>query len=339
MDHHKIELYSVDIMIMLIDDQAIVGKLIQNMLADQSDISFHYCHNPVLAIQEARSIQPTVILLDLIMPTLSGMQLLKKIRETPSTQDIPVIMLSIEDDPATKVQAFEYGANDYLVKLPDKIELIARLRYHSKAYIHKLQRDRIFEALQKTQAELEKQNIELLHLSQLDSMTEIANRGYFDQCILIELKRALRNQRAMSVIMLDIDHFKTYNDSYGHLQGDDCIQRIVAITKQQKHRPADLVARYGGEEFVLLLPETELAGAVKIAEAIRAAIEAEQIPHRGSLTADYVTVSLGVTGGLPCADDTPEKWLQHADEMLYKAKQSGRNQVQFIALPSDHETE
>lgn len=339
MDRHKIELYSVDIMIMLVDDQAIVGKLIQNMLADQSDISFHYCHSPVQAIEETLSIQPTVILLDLIMPELSGMQLLKKIRETPSTQDIPVIMLSTEDEPATKVKAFEYGANDYLVKLPDKIELIARLRYHSKAYIHKLQRDRIFEALQKAQAELEKQNIELLHLSQLDGMTETANRRYFDQCALIELNRALRHRQFISVIMLDIDHFKAYNDTYGHLQGDDCIQRVAAIIKQQKRRPTDLVARYGGEEFVLLLPETELAGAVKIAEAIRTAIEAEQISHHGSLTAKYVTVSLGVAGGIPSVGDTPEKWLQRADEMLYKAKQSGRNQVQFIALPPDDEAE
>lgn len=255
MDGYKIELYCVDIMIMLVDDQAIVGKLVQNMLAEHTDISFHYCHNPALAIEEAENIKPTVILLDLIMPKLNGLELLKQIRKNPTTQDIPVIMLSTEDDPATKVKAFEWGANDYLVKLPDKIELIARLRYHSKSHIHKLQRDRMFEALQKAQAELEKQNIELLRLSQLDGMTEIANRRYFDECILIEMKRAVRNQQALSVVMIDIDHFKLYNDTYGHLQGDDCLRKIAHILKGQKRRPADFVARYGGEEFVLLLPE------------------------------------------------------------------------------------
>lgn len=335
MDGYKVELYRVDIMIMLVDDQAIVGKLIQNMLVEHPDISFHYCHNPVLAVDEAESIRPTVILLDLLMPVLNGMDLLKKIRKTPSTQDIPVIMLSTEEDPATKVKAFEWGANDYLVKLPDKIELVARLRHHSKAYIHKLQRDRMFDALQRAQAELEKQNIELLRLSQLDGMTEIANRRYFDESIQIELKRAIRNQQPMSVIMVDVDHFKRYNDTYGHLQGDDCLKRVAAILKRQNQRPADFVARYGGEEFVMLLPETELAGAVSLAEKIRFAIAAEQIPHEGSLTAAYVTASLGVTGGIPIEGDTPLQWLQQADAMLYKAKELGRNQVQFLAVHTD----
>ncbi len=332
MEGYKAELYSVDIMVMLVDDQAIVGKLVQNMLTEQPDISFHYCHNPELALEEIKNIQPTVILLDLIMPTLNGLELLKKIRLSSDSQDIPVIMLSTEDDPATKVKAFGWGANDYLVKLPDKIELVARLRYHSKSYIHKLQRDRMFEALQKAQAELEKQNIELLRLSQLDGMTEIANRRYFDECILIEMKRAVRNQQPISVVMIDVDHFKRYNDAYGHLQGDDCLKTVANILKAQTHRPADFVARYGGEEFVLLLPETDLDGATIIAEKIRAAIFAEQIPHQSSLTAAYVSASLGVTGGIPNSHDTPEIWLQQADALLYLAKASGRNQVQFAPL-------
>lgn len=332
MDAYAAGPYRVDIMVMLIDDQAIVGKLLQNMLAEHPDICFHYCHNPSLAIDEAISIQPTVILLDLLMPGINGLDLLKSIRQHPSTQDVPVIMLSTEDDPTAKVKAFEWGANDYLVKLPDKIELVARLRHHSTAFIHKLQRDRVFDALQKAQAELEKQNIELLRLSQLDGMTEIANRRYFDESIQIELKRAVRNQLPMAVIMLDIDHFKTYNDTYGHLQGDDCLKTVAAILKQQVHRPADFVARYGGEEFVVLLPETELAGAEQIAENIRSAIFAEQIPHKASKTAAYVTASLGVTSGFPASTDTAEQWLQQADALLYKAKQYGRNQVQASPL-------
>jgi len=328
----KFEQYSVDLMIMLVDDQAIVGKLLQNMLIDQTDISFHYCHNPELAIAEAKIIKPTVILLDLIMPKINGLELLKQIRIDPATQDTPVIMLSTEDDPLAKMNAFEWGANDYVVKLPEKIELVARLRYHSKAYIHKLQRDRVFEALQKAQTELEKQNIELLRLSQYDGMTEIANRRYFDECIQIELKRAARNQVPISVVMIDIDHFKAYNDTYGHLQGDDCLKKVSTILKQQQNRPADFVARYGGEEFVLLLPETDLAGAVNIAEKTRQAIFDENIPHEGSLTATHVTASFGVAGGIPGYHDTPEQWLQQADAMLYKAKSSGRNQVQAIAI-------
>ncbi|MDD5275757.1 MAG: diguanylate cyclase [Methylovulum sp.] len=334
MDAYKAMMFRVDILVMLIDDQAIVGKLIQTVLSNHTDISFHYCHNPEVAIDEAVSIMPTVILLDLLMPNINGLELLKKIRQNEIIQDIPVIMLSTEDEPHTKVKAFECGANDYLVKLPDKVELVARLRYHSKAFIHKLQRDKVFEALQKTQAELEKQNIELLRLSQLDGMTDIANRRYFDECILIEMKRAVRNQLSMAVVMLDIDHFKPYNDTYGHLQGDDCLRKVANIIKQQIHRPADLIARYGGEEFVLLLPETGLEGALAIAESICKAIANAQIPHESSTTAAYVTASLGVTSGLPISSDTPEQWLHQADAMLYKAKALGRNQVQALALQS-----
>lgn len=334
MDADKAKMFRVDILVMLIDDQAIVGKLVQSMLSEHTDISFHYCHNPENAIAEALSIMPTVILLDLLMPNISGLELLKSIRQNPVTHEIPVIMLSSEDEPRTKVQAFESGANDYLVKLPDKIELVARLRYHSKAFVHKLQRDKVFEALQKAQAELEKQNIELLRLSQLDGMTEIANRRYFDECIIIEMKRSVRNQQPLSVIMLDVDHFKRYNDTYGHLQGDDCLRKIPAIIKKQLHRPADLIARYGGEEFVLLLPETDLDGAKIIAESICTAIFNAKIPHGSSTTASYVTVSLGVTSGLPSSSDTPEQWLKQADEMLYQAKASGRNQAQACAIKS-----
>jgi len=334
MDADKAKMFRVDILVMLIDDQAIVGKLVQSMLSEHTDISFHYCHNPENAIAEALNIMPTVILLDLLMPNISGLELLKSIRQNPITHEIPVIMLSSEDEPRTKVQAFESGANDYLVKLPDKIELVARLRYHSKAFVHKLQRDKVFEALQKAQAELEKQNIELLRLSQLDGMTEIANRRYFDECIIIEMKRSVRNQQPLSVIMLDVDHFKRYNDTYGHLQGDDCLRKIPAIIKQQLHRPADLIARYGGEEFVLLLPETDLDGAKIIAESICTAIFNAKIPHGSSTTSNYVTVSLGVTSGLPNNTDTPEQWLKQADEMLYQAKASGRNQMQACAIQS-----
>jgi two-component system chemotaxis family response regulator WspR len=136
----------------------------------------------------------------------------------------------------------------------------------------------------------------------------------------------------MAVIMLDIDHFKTYNDTYGHLQGDDCLKTIATILKRQLHRSADFVARYGGEEFVVLLPETELEGATQIAESIRGAVFAEQIPHKGSKTAAYVTASLGVASGFPVSTDTAEQWLRQADAMLYKAKEYGRNQVQASLL-------
>ncbi|NOQ36818.1 MAG: diguanylate cyclase [Methylococcaceae bacterium] len=322
-------------MIMLIDDQAIVGELVQRMLAKHNDINFHYCHDPKKAIQDIENLHPTVIFLDLFMPSINGIELLKTLRKNPSSSDIPIIMLSTEDDAATKCEAFENGANDYLVKLPEPVELVARLRYHSQSYIHKLQRDKVFVALQKTQTELEKQNMALLRLSQMDGMTDIANRRYFDETILVELRRAQRNRQFLSVIMIDVDHFKIYNDTYGHLQGDDCLKIVATILKNQKKRAADLVARYGGEEFALLLPDTNLEGAIHLAENIRNAIEEEQIPHKNSLTANYVTISVGVFSCLPNINDTPETLLKQADILLYEAKKSGRNQVKFSYRKED----
>ncbi len=151
----------IDIVVMLVDDQAIVGKLVQQMLSGYADINFHYCHDPALAIDEAESIRPAVILLDLFMPVINGLELLKRLRSNEFCHDIPVIMLSTEEDAETKREAFESGASDYVIKLPDKVELIARLRHHSGAYINKIQRDKAFEALRNAQASLEEQNIEL----------------------------------------------------------------------------------------------------------------------------------------------------------------------------------
>lgn len=321
------QLKAFDVTVMLIDDQALVARLIQNMLTECTDINFHYCPKASTAIAEIELIRPTIILLDLTMPEISGIQVLKQLRSSEKTHDIPIIILSTEDSPATKKESFENGANDYLVKLPDKIELIARLRYHSQAYIHKLQRNEVFNALQEALLKLEKQNIELLNLSNLDAMTQLANRRLFDEKIFAELKRATRNHLSLGIILLDIDHFKLYNDTYGHLEGDECLKRVAQAIKGNVKRPADLAARYGGEEFVMLLPETDIMGVAKVAEDIRHAIFGAQIPHRNSLTASFVTASLGAFSCTPALDDTPEKLLKQADNLLYEAKESGRNRV------------
>ncbi len=327
MEKFNPNLQVADKIVILVDDQAIVAKLIQKMLVDCNDISFHYCPDSTTALREIENIRPTTVLLDLFMPEVNGIDLLRQLRRNKKTALIPVVMLSTEENPVTKKDAFEEGANDYLVKLPDKAELIARLRYHSKAYIHRVQRDEIFEALQKAQIELEKQNIELLHLSQMDGMTGMVNRRHFEEKILIESKRAIRNKASLGLVMLDIDYFKLYNDTYGHLQGDECLIKVAKAISKQVKRPADLVARYGGEEFVLLLPETDMAGTLKVANDVWQVIERLEIPHQSSLAAKYVTVSLGAFSCIPKPGDTPEKLLQQTDAFLYQAKEEGRNRV------------
>ncbi len=142
------------ITVLLVDDQAIIGEAVRRMLAGEKDIRFHYCSDPLNAIQTASEVLPTVILQDLVMPQMDGLTLVRHLRENPGTHDIPLIVLSTKEEPLTKAEAFSLGANDYLVKLPDRIELIARIRYHSRAYIHLLERNEAYSALLKSQQQL-----------------------------------------------------------------------------------------------------------------------------------------------------------------------------------------
>ena len=158
------------IMVLLVDDQPFVAVLLQHELVNESDISLHYCQDPSLAVSTAEKIGPTVILLDITMPGIDGLTVCKFIRAHPATRDIPVVMLSSNDDSTTKAASFEAGANDYIVKLPDAVELIARLRYHSASYINKLQRDDAYRALRASQKNLAETNVQLLKLASFPNM-------------------------------------------------------------------------------------------------------------------------------------------------------------------------
>lgn len=313
------------IVVLLVDDQMMVSEGIRRMLADQDDIIYHYCSDPKLALETALKIKPSIILQDLIMPDMDGYSLVDQYRAHDGTRRIPVIVLSTREEPKDKSIAFERGANDYLVKLPDKIELVARIRAHSKSYLTQLQRDSAFEALRKLQAELEKSNAELQKLSCLDGLTGIANRRRFDEFIQKECLRSARENTAMSLILIDIDYFKPYNDNYGHLAGDKCLQTVASALSEVIHRPADLVARYGGEEFGVVLPNTDMDGAVQIASALAERIASLALPHAYSKVADHITLSMGITSRVACERTAPADLIHLADQALYEAKESGRN--------------
>jgi two-component system chemotaxis family response regulator WspR len=320
------------LMVMLVDDQSFVAELLQRQLTNEKDINFHYCQDPSQAVGTAEKIGPTVILLDFTMPSIDGLTLCNFFRAHPATRDIPIIMLSSNDDPVTKAQAFEAGANDYLVKLPDSIELIARLRYHSAAYINKLQRDDAYRALRASQMKLEELNMQLLKLANLDGLTGLANRRHFDERFADEWLRAMRNRRPLTLIMFDVDWFKQYNDKFGHLEGDECLKRIADTAQKVVCRPSDTVARYGGEEFIILLPETDSSGAKLVAEKIRAEIENLHLPNPDSTVIPFITISLGVTTVVPEVNADPNIYIKLVDEALYRAKNAGRNRIS-IALP------
>jgi two-component system chemotaxis family response regulator WspR len=320
-------------MVMLVDDQPFVAELLRRQLINEKDINFHYCQDPTQAVGTAEKIGPTVILLDFTMPVIDGLTLCQFIRAHPATRDIPIIMLSSNDDPVTKAAAFEAGANDYVVKLPDSVELIARLRYHSSSYVSRLQRDDAYRALRASQIKLEELNMQLLKLANIDGLTGIANRRHFDERLAAEWLRALRNRRPLTLIMFDVDLFKLYNDKFGHLEGDECLKRIARTAQEIVSRPADTIARYGGEEFIVLLPETDSSGAIKVAEKLRAEIERLRLPHPDSNVSPYVTISLGVTTIMPAANAAPDECLKLVDEALYRAKDAGRNRLSVAAGP------
>jgi two-component system chemotaxis family response regulator WspR len=322
------------LMVLLVDDQAFVAELLQRQLTNEKDINFHYCQDASQAISTAEKIGPTVILLDFTMPEIDGLTLCNFFRAHPATRDIPIIMLSSNDDPVTKAQAFGAGANDYLVKLPDSIELIARLRYHSAAYINRLQRDDAYRALRASQMKLEELNMQLLKWANLDGLTGLANRRHFNERFADEWLRAMRNRRPLTLIMFDVDWFKQYNDKFGHLEGDECLKRIAGSTQKVVCRPSDTVARYGGEEFIVLLPETDSSGATLVAEKIRIEIENLQIPNPDSTVIPYITISLGVTTVVPEVKADPNIYIKLVDEALYRAKNAGRNRISIALLPA-----
>jgi len=320
LEHHKIT-------VLLVDDQAMIAEAVRRALSSEEDIEFHYCQDPTKAIKLAAEINATVILQDLVMPEIDGLMMVRYFRVNKATAKIPIIVLSTKEEATIKSEAFTLGANDYMVKLPNEIEMIARLRYHSKAYINQLERDAAFRALEESREKLAEANLALQKLSSQDGLTGIANRRSFDETLLKEWNRSIRGAKSIGLIMLDIDFFKLYNDHYGHQGGDDCLKKVAKGLESAIHREADFLARYGGEEFSTVLPDTDMNGAVKVAEEMRQAIKDLKIEHAKSKVADTVSISIGVSAVIPLQEMTPEVLIAAADQALYKAKEEGRDTV------------
>jgi two-component system chemotaxis family response regulator WspR len=314
-------------MVLLVDDQAMIGEAVRRGLSHEENIDFHFCADPHQAIAQAMRIKPTVILQDLVMPGLDGLSLVREYRNHPATKDIPIIVLSTKEDPLIKSAAFAAGANDYLVKLPDNIELVARIRYHSRSYMTLLQRDAAYRALRVSQQQLLDTNLVLQRLMNSDGLTGLSNRRHFDEYLELEWRRSVRDQTQLSLLMIDVDYFKSYNDNFGHVEGDEALRKVALAIRDASSRPSDLPARYGGEEFALVLPNTSPGGARLVAEKLRQTVAALKIPHIAPAEGSSLTISIGLSTITPEHGSDCRQLILAADKGLYQAKHNGRNQV------------
>ena len=288
--------------------------------------------DPSKAVAVVRALRPTVVLQDLVMPGVNGLDLVSQYRADPKIGCVPIIVLSAKEDPATKSEAFRRGANDYLVKLPDKIELLARIRYHTMAYLNQVQRDEAYRALRESQRQRMEANLELQRLNQVDGLTGLSNRRYFDEYLDAEWRRATRTETPIALLMIDVDCFKAYNDTYGHLGGDEALRKVADAVAENCKRPADAAARYGGEEFALILPQTDAAGVLALGQSVCRTIAALEIPHSGSTVGEHLTISSGATSVVPGrAGSMMAALIETADRALYEAKRMGKNRA--VLLP------
>lgn len=271
--------------------------------------------NTILAAQSgdeglalAVSEKPDLILLNIHVPSVDGFETLKILKSTPETQGIAVIVISDKSDEADEEKSFNLGAVDYFSKPFKNVIVKVRVRTHLQIINH-------IRKIERTGME--------------DFMTNIPNRRCFDDRMTMEWRRGIRERTPLSFLMIDVDKFKNYNDTYGHLQGDMLLKAVAKILESWARRPADLAARLGGEEFGLLLPNTPLESALEIAQNFRVAIEGLKIFTVDGKTETRTTISIGVAMVIPndrmCAEDL----IRKADECLYEAKAAGRNRVCF----------
>lgn len=307
--------------VLIVDDEPSNIHALANLI--KQDYQIRVAPNGSKALEIAgEENPPDLILLDVMMPEIDGYEVCRRLKDDPKTRNVPVIFVTALDAAVDEEKGLNLGASDYITRPFQPAVVRARVR---------------------NQASLKVKTDMLETLAMQDGLTDIPNRRFFEERFSEELKRAERGGHALSILMMDIDSFKSYNDNYGHGAGDDCLRRVARTLKSSLERPMDLVARYGGEEFVVLLPETDAEGAQYVGEKLNKAVESQGIVHEKPDVAPVVTISVGAA---TCSNEAvvqaptdqtstdndgfrnKKLALQRAaDQALYQAKQLGRNRV------------
>jgi diguanylate cyclase (GGDEF)-like protein len=290
--------------LLVVDDQPINIQVMYRCFA--GDYQVFMATNGEQALGICSSNPPDLILLDVVMPGVDGFEVCKRLKADESTRHIPVIFVTAHTDPAQETHGLSLGAVDFIAKPINPDVVRARVKTHLTL---------------KFQSDL------LRQLVFLDGLTGVFNRRYFDQQMSTEWARSARNNTPLSLILLDVDFFKLFNDRYGHQAGDDALRVVASALKSCLRRPADLVARYGGEEFACVLPETSYDDALVIANELEAKIRSLAIPHQGSTADSVLTISIGLATRVSNVDTDVTGLIGMADNLLYKAKHTGRARV------------
>lgn len=312
--------------VLIVDDDPVIVQALGRMLDGLGHIRFAL--NGQQALKMVRETPPDIVLLDAEMPGMSGYEVCKTLKTDPAFHDIPVIFITGHADDDSELKGLEAGAVDFIGKPPKAPLVQARVRAHMQL---KLATD----ALRRS--------------ANSDPLTGLANRRVFEQVLEREWDRGRRAGSPVSLLMVDIDHFKQFNDTLGHPEGDRCLTLVAHLIQRLAQRPADEVARIGGEEFVVLLPETDQDGAMYVAQRIVEGVAAMAIAHPASPVAPVTTVSVGAASILriPVTDRSsndgqpvlgPTDLVRAADKALYGAKYAGRNRSQSAGVldPSTH---
>jgi two-component system sensor histidine kinase/response regulator len=290
--------------IMIVDDDKINVEILASGFSDRHNIV--RCNDSIQALALAIKHQPDVILLDVGMPTLNGYQVCRKLKETESTRNIPVVFSTGHDSEADEITGFMAGASDYITK-PFRMDLV------------KLRLKNVLDLKHKTDL--------LEELANVDGLTHIANRRRFETIFQQKWQESIVSQSYITVFMIDIDYFKQYNDQYGHAHGDRCLVQIAQVLEMLCASNYAAPARYGGEEFVVVMSANGALSASDFAEAVRVKVLELVLPHKSSKCSEQITVSVGVATTIASHEIDKQMLLEAADKQLYVSKNKGRNQV------------